>query len=267
MDTSTPHTLRGWLQCSRDHFILRHCLITTTKHFIFKVINNKKKPLHRESERRGGKFRLHVFATCVPNFPDYQSINTFQWFLQLLDQNCVGWGVGGGLETDMTPICAIKREENRRTCWAPDKSYSKKQESEEFRGASSLSHRKKEEDFQEKEDDISSHLPLRVPGTPFPPFPLVQIFPYPRKIGGSLHWWSYNSCCHVRAFTVKLRHARHMSLGTKWRLHVFCVAILKWGGGWASAQKGFPHKKYGGLIDQIRKNIIPAVMLQLNKLP
>lgn len=89
---------------------------------------------------------------------------------------------------------------------------------------------------QKRLDEILWRHPLRVPGKP--PHPLPPSFHAP-QIGGSLHWWSYNSSCHVTAFTVKLKHAHAMSLGSQWRLQFFggvwewglCMAVLKWGEG------------------------------------
>ncbi len=187
-----------------------------------------------------------MFATCVINFLNNQSINTFKRFLLLLEHNCVWWW--GGLETNMTPKCAIKWDRNRRTRWTPYQSYQNKQESEEFptRFRGLLPSLTKNGDFSEKGDDILGHRSLRVPGTPYPPSHLFGSFHTP-QIGGSLHWWSYNSCCHVWVFTVKLKRARVMSLGTKWRLHV--LVWLFWGEVRvgvcldASGQKGFPRWK------------------------
>lgn len=56
---------------------------------------------------------------------------------------------------------------------------------------------KKKGDFSEIGNEILGRHPLRVPGTPFHPLPLVFGSFHAPQIGGSLHWWSYNSCCHV----------------------------------------------------------------------
>lgn len=92
-----------------------------------------------------------------------------------------------------------KREEIIRTYRSPNKDSNI---FHTFLGLPHLSNSQKEVNFSEKGHKISGRHPLRVTGTPSRPLPFVHFLSMPH-IGGSLHWWSCNSCCHVWAFTVK----------------------------------------------------------------
>lgn len=143
------------------------------------------------------------------------------------------------------------------------------QESEEFPtrfGGFSPLWQKKKKWFLRKGGWNIRTLPFKSAGNPSPTPVTCSNLSIPHKIGGSLQWWSYNSCCHVWAFTVKLKHASAMSLGTKWRLHVFTWLFwseLRVGPCLdAPGEKGFPWRKRK-IIHQIRNSVISAGLLHM----
>lgn len=64
---------------------------------------------------------------------------------------------------------------------------------------------------------------FKAAGNPETPTSLAHTFHAGRRsgAGGSAQRRGDNSCCHVGAFTVKLRHAEAMSLRSRWRSHAW----------------------------------------------